>query len=201
MMVALVCGVAAFLLGAIPTGLWVGRWKGIDVRTQGSGNIGATNVWRVVGKIPGLLVLVVDVAKGWLPVAWIAPWVVGQWGGIGLETLKILVAVAAVSGHIWNPFLRWRGGRGVATGLGVLLGLDFRVGLAALGIWIVTVSLTRYVSVASMTAAFFSPFLIAAWKLPTLWVLGGVCVALAIIARHRPNIRRLLRKEEPRIGR
>ena len=192
---------AAYLIGSIPTGLWMGRLlKGVDVRRFGSGNVGATNVYRVVGKLPGLMVLLVDAAKGWVPVVLLAGPACGGGEGLGPESLKILLGMAAVAGHIWNPFLQFRGGRGVATGLGVLFALDPRVGACSLGVWLTTLVLTRYVSVASITAAFCAPFLILFLGHSTLWVLGGVAVSLAIIARHRPNLLRLLQGEEHRIS-
>lgn len=192
---------AAFLLGGIPTGIWVGYLvKGVDVRRYGSGNLGATNVSRTVGKLPGLLVLAVDMAKGWAPVVYF-PKLAALWGAGGSpEALTILVGVAAVAGHIWNPFLQFQGGKGVATSLGVLLGLDLAVGVAAVFVWILAAILTRYVSVASVSAALAAPFLIALLGLPISWVLGTIAVALSVIARHRSNFLRLLHGEEHRIG-
>ena len=190
MNLALYC--AAYLFGSIPTGVLVGRLRGVDVRRQGSGNIGATNVARVVGRLPGLLVLIVDVAKGWIPVA-----VLGSW----VPVSKILLGMAAVTGHVWNPFLQFQGGKGVATALGVLLGLDLRVALGTLGVWIAVAAVTRYVSVASVSAALAAPFLMLFFGLPTSWILGAIGVGLAIMARHRPNFLRLIHGEENRIGR
>lgn len=193
---------ASYLLGSIPTGFLVGRLaKGIDIRQHGSGNVGATNVVRVVGKLPGLLVLAVDVAKGWLPVVFLAPIAIHHGGHpISPGAVKLLIGLAAVAGHIWNPFLQFQGGRGVATSLGFLLALDLRVALGALGVWCVMALVTRYVSVASISAALAAPFLMVFLGLSTFWVLGGIGVSLAIIARHRPNILRLLHGEEHRIG-
>ncbi len=197
-LIPLLC--AAYLLGSIPTGVLVGRFvKGVDVRQHGSGNVGATNVARVVGKVPGLLVLAVDMVKGWLPVAFFGP-VAVHWGsGVSADTARILLGVAAVAGHIWNPFLQFQGGKGVATALGVLFGLDRRIGFGALGVWVGVAVLTRYVSVASVSAAVAAPFLMALLALPTSWILGGIGVGLAIVARHRPNFLRLLHGEEHRM--
>ncbi len=201
-MILLTALCAAYLLGSIPTGVLVVRLtRGTDVRRQGSGNVGATNVYRVSGKLPGLFVLVVDLLKGWAPVALAADPVAALGAGLPAAGVKILLGVAAVGGHIWNPFLQFKGGKGVATALGVLLGLDPRVGLICLAIWIGVALLTRYVSVASVSAAFCAPFLISLLGLPTSWTLGAIAVALAIIARHRPNLLRLLHGEENRIGR
>lgn len=191
----------AYLLGSIPTGLILVRLtKGLDVRQHGSGNVGATNVARVAGKLPGLFVLIVDLLKGWAPVTVVAGQASALGAGVSAESLKILLGLAAVSGHIWNPFLQFKGGKGVATALGVLLGLDPRVGLACLAIWIGVVAATGYVSVASISAAFCAPFLFTLFGLPTAWALGAIAVALAIIARHRPNLLRLLHGEEHRFG-
>lgn len=200
-MIALSLISAAFLLGGIPTGIWVGYLaKGVDVRRYGSGNLGATNVSRTIGRLPGLLVLAVDMAKGWAPVVYF-PKLSALWGAGGsLETLMIFVGVAAVAGHIWNPFLQFQGGKGVATMLGVLLGLDLAVGVATVFVWILAAILTRYVSVASVSAALAAPFLIALLGLPTPWVLGAIAVSLSVIARHRSNFLRLLHGEEQRIG-
>lgn len=193
---------AAYLLGAIPTGLLIGRLaKGIDIRRHGSGNVGATNVARVVGRLPALFVLAVDVAKGWLPVVFLAPIAARISGApISPEAVKLLLGLAAVAGHIWNPFLQFQGGRGVATSLGLLLGLDLRVALSVLGVWVIVAWVSRYVSMASISAALAAPFLIAWLGLSVLWVLGAVGVSLAVIGRHRPNILRLLHGEEHRIG-
>lgn len=191
----------AYLMGAIPTGLIAGKLKGIDIRKQGSGNVGATNVYRVAGKLPGALVLIVDVAKGFLPVTLLTKWAVAMGiAGVSPDLFRILLGCAAVAGHIWNPFLQFSGGKGVATGAGVLFGLDFRVGLAAALIWALVMFLTRFVSVSSIASAFFAPFVMALLGLPTSCVLGGVFVGLAIIYRHRPNILRLLQGQEHRFG-
>lgn len=190
---------AAYLLGSIPTGVLIGRLKGIDVRKHGSGNVGATNVARVVGKLPGFLVLMVDVLKGWVPVVLLSRFG-GSTSGHAEETLKILLGMAAVAGHIWNPFLQFQGGKGVATALGVLFGLDRRIAVGTMGVWITVAAVTRYVSVASVSAALSAPFLMTFLRLPTLWILGGTGVSLAIIFRHRPNFLRLIHREEHKIG-
>lgn len=192
----------SYLMGSIPTGLLVVRLaRGLDVRQHGSGNVGATNVYRIAGKLPGVFVLIVDLLKGWAPVALVAGQAAALGAGLPAPTLKILLGAAAVAGHIWNPFLQFKGGKGVATALGVLFGLDPRVGLGCLAVWIGVVALTRYVSIGSVTAAFSAPFLMSLLGLPTAWTLGAIAVVLAIIARHRPNLLRLLHGEEHRVGR
>lgn len=190
----------AYLMGSIPTGLIAGRLKGVDVRKHGSGNVGATNVARVAGKLPGLLVLGVDALKGWLPVALLAPKAVELGSPLPVDSLRILLGVAAVAGHIWNPFLQFQGGKGVATATGVLIALDWRVALGTFVVWLAAAWRTRYVSVASIASALAAPLLMLLFGAPTGWVLGCIGVSLAILWRHRPNILRLLQHEEHRIG-
>ena len=190
----------SYLLGSIPAGFVIGKLKGIDVRSQGSGNVGATNVNRVVGKLPGLVVLVVDVWKGWFPASVLGSLAAAH-GASSPATARILLGLAAVAGHIWNPFLNFKGGKGVAAALGVLLGLNPLLAAAAVGVWIAAAAATRYVSVASVSAAVSAPFIMLLIGSPTAWILGGIAVALAITARHRSNFLRLLHGEEHRLGR
>lgn len=200
-MMPLIAGLcAAYLAGSIPTGVWVGWLRGVDVRRQGSGNVGATNVARVAGKLPGMLVLAVDIAKGWAPVALLAPWLAETDAAPAAEWIPVILGAAAVAGHIWNPFLQFRGGKGVATALGVLLALDPKAGLGSALVWGMAAISTRYVSVASIAAALATPVLLLLLGRPASWVLGTIAVACAVIARHRPNILRLLHGEEHRIG-
>ena len=199
-MIELTAFCLAYLMGSIPSGVVAGRLKGVDIRRHGSGNVGATNVARVAGKLPGALVLLVDVAKGWVPVTLLASKAVGFGASTPESFLQIELGVAAVAGHIWNPFLQFRGGKGVATALGVLLGLDWRIGAGSLAIWLLVAYVTRYVSVASISAALSAPFLMAFLGKSSLWLFGSMGVSLAILWRHRPNILRLLHREEHRIG-
>ncbi len=196
--------VLGFFLGSLPIGLWWGQVsKGIDVREHGSGNIGATNVYRTLGAKAALGVLVLDAGKGAL----------GPLFALILEAADWwipIVGVAAVLGHCFSPFLFFRGGRGIATSLGVLLVLDWRVGLSCLGVWIIIIVATRYVSVGSIAACLCVPltFVLFEWvlKLPApagtrlANLIAGSVVAGVAIARHGPNIKRLARGEEHRIG-
>lgn len=189
----------SYLLGAIPTGVLMGRLFRVDIRQYGSGNVGATNVTRVLGKLPGLIVLLIDTAKGWVPAAWIAARA-ARMGAAGGDWLPISLGMAAVAGHIWNPLLRFQGGKGVATALGVLLGLDIWIGVGTAGVWLWVAFFTRYVSVASVSSALVAPLLLAVFGFPISWVLGGIAVSLAILWRHRSNFLKLLHGEENRIG-
>ncbi len=202
---------AAYLVGAIPFGFLIARAKGVDLRTRGSGNVGATNVGRVVGRKWGWLCFVLDVGKGLLPVL-LAGTCLKRAGELTAwrQSAWLAVAFAAIAGHVFTFWLRFRGGKGVATSLGVLLGFwpyfTF-AGLAALGVWVAVVLTGRYVSLASITAAaafpllFLAACLIAPWPIARLWPLLAFAVAMAalVIARHRTNIARLLAGTESKI--
>jgi acyl phosphate:glycerol-3-phosphate acyltransferase len=196
--------ISAYLLGSIPTGFLVAKAKGVDIRTMGSGNIGATNVFRIVGKTAGAFVLLADAAKGWLAVcvaaAFFAGWASQRAGSPSLEWFKLGAGVAAILGHNYTCWLRFKGGKGIATSAGVLLGLVPLALLVALGVWIVVFALSRYVSLASISAAAVLPF--AVWLLgysPKLIAFMAALAALAIY-KHKANIQRLMKGTENRIG-
>ncbi len=196
------CGaVLAYFLGSFPTSYLAGRaLKGIDIRQHGSGNVGATNAYRVIGKGPGLFVLVVDLAKGWAAAGPLASHVLRLGAPLPPETIQSLFGLCAVCGHIWSPFLRFRGGKGVATATGVLLALSpVLAGLAVL-VWMGVAMITRYVSVSSIVAVTAVPLVMAVTAQPASWVAVSVILCLIIVAKHRPNIDRLRRRQEPRIG-
>ncbi|ADU51221.1 acyl-phosphate glycerol-3-phosphate acyltransferase [Thermaerobacter marianensis DSM 12885] len=180
----------AYLLGSLPFGLWlVKATRGVDIRRYGSGNIGTTNVLRVAGPRVAALVLLADAAKGWLPV------VLARVAALG-EPAAVLAGVAAMAGHSWSVWLGGKGGKGVATGLGVLLGLDYRAALAAFVVWIVVVAASRYSSLGSMAAAVSVPLWMALWQAPAAHLAFAVAAAVVVVVRHRANIGRLLRGEE-----
>ena len=202
MLVDLAGAVVAYLVGAFPTSYLMGRLvKGIDIRQHGSGNAGATNTARVVGTGPGLVVLLVDIGKGWGPVACLAPWVQHGGGWLSGETAQALFGFCAVCGHLWSPWLGFQGGKGVATATGVLLGLAPPVaGLAAV-VWLAVAATTRYVSVSSIAAVTVVPVLMALTARPLSWVMVSAVLCVLIVAKHRVNLVRLLRHEESRLGR
>ncbi|MBN1825978.1 MAG: glycerol-3-phosphate 1-O-acyltransferase PlsY [Candidatus Eisenbacteria bacterium] len=190
----------AYLLGSVPLGYWIPRaMHGIDIRTVGSGNTGFTNVYRAVGVVPGLIVLVADVAKGALAV------LIARAAGEGAGLIA-LAGAAAVAGHIWSLFLRFRGGKGVATAAGVLfsiLPIEAALSLAVFG---VTVAAGRYISLGSVAAALSFPIwtLILGSRAPNgvepPYLALAVVIAALITVRHRANIRRLLAGKESRFS-
>jgi glycerol-3-phosphate acyltransferase PlsY len=188
--------VASYLLGAIPTSYLVGRWvRGLDLRREGSGNLGATNAFRVLGWRLAVPVLIADLLKGWGPAFFFA-----RWAGVG-PVWALAFGAAAIVGHVFSVYMRFRGGKGVATSGGVLLALAPWAALTGLVAWICLVALTRIVSVASIAAAFSVPLVV--WVTQgvgaILWLSLGLMVF--VIYAHRANIRRLLRGEEHRFGR
>lgn len=186
--------VGAYLLGSLPFGVLVGRlWAGVDIRDHGSGNIGFTNMLRVLGPLPGLLVLIGDVAKG----------AAGAYLGrtlTGSDLAALLAAVASVAGHNWSIFLRFRGGRGVNTTAGAFGYLAPQPILAAFTVWALVVILTRYVSLASIIAALTAPIFMWVFGYPYPYVAFMLLAAVFIVFRHRANIKRLLQGTESKIG-
>lgn len=183
----------AYLVGCIPTGLLLTRRAGIDVRTVGSGNIGATNVTRAAGRRLGLLTLLGDALKGAVPTA-----VAVALGAT--DALVASVAVATVVGHVFPITLGLRGGKGVATALGALLVLSPVVALAATVLFAGLFGATRRVSVGSLGAAVATPVALVLGHAPRAHVIGMLVVGLLILLRHRENIARLVEGTEPRFG-
>jgi acyl phosphate:glycerol-3-phosphate acyltransferase len=183
----------SYLLGSIPTGYIVGALSGIDIRKVGSGNIGATNVARVVGKKRGLLTLIVDVGKGFIPV-FVAGWLELS------HTAVALVAILAFLGHLYPVFLKFQGGKGVATALGALLALAPMGTVILMVVFALVAVSSRLVSLSSIVAALAAP--ITLWSLfyPPSVIATGVFFAVMILVRHRDNIQRLFAGTEPRFG-
>lgn len=196
--------VAAYFLGSIPTGYLVGRAKGIDIRTVGSGNIGATNVMRALGKPAGIAVLLLDALKGYAAVAWVCPSVLKMFNGPAaeVETLSVIAGIAAVLGHNYTCWLKFKGGKGIATSAGAYLALaPLAVGIAVAA-FVLAAVLTRYVSIGSIAASVALPA--AVWCLPgNNLFLRLVTTALGAMAiyKHKSNIKRLMAGTESRIGR
>jgi len=186
--------IGAYLLGSIATAIVVSRLLGLpDPRTMGSGNPGATNVLRTGHKGAALATLLGDLLKGLLPIALARLLEVG-------ELTLIATALAAFLGHIYPVFFQFRGGKGVATALGVLLGLAPGLGLAVLGVWLLVAATLRYSSLAALIAAATAPVIAWGLGLGTTVIIGVTGMSALLILRHRSNIQRLLNGTEDRIG-
>ena len=184
-----------YLLGSIPSGYLAGRWcKGIDLRELGSGSTGATNVLRQVGKGPALVVFVIDVAKGAAAVLIAGSLLPGH------DWIQVLAGLTALAGHIWPVWLGFKGGKAVATGLGMFLGLAWPVGLACFGIFLTTLTLFRIVSLSSVVAAISLPLLMAAGTDGSAKVVVALVAMALVIWRHRSNLQRIVAGTEPKIG-
>jgi len=191
--------VLAYLLGAVPMGLIVSRLRGLDLRRHGSGNIGATNAGRVLGRRYAVLVVALDFAKGGVPV-WVARSVLGERASAAV----LWCAVAAVAGHVFPVYLRFRGGKGVATAAGAFFALQPIAAAVALTAWFAVLLASRYVSMASLVGAWLYPFAVALLSPPREAAplsAAASAVALLITFRHRTNLQRLWCGQEPKIGR
>ena len=192
----------AYLIGSIPTGYIFGKvLKGIDIREYGSGNVGATNVFRSVGKVPGIIVLVLDLVKGLVAVTLI-PYLVrlvftepAVYGSVYLISL----GAAAIVGHIWTCFLRFRGGKGVATTAGVMIGLYPVVFFIGLAVWVIFVLIWKYVSLASIAAAVSLPVIALIMGKDIATIVFFSILAILGTYSHRANIKRLLQGTESKI--
>lgn len=191
---------AGYLLGSIPFGLLVARFRGIDIREHGSGNIGATNVWRVLGRKWGLLVFALDALKGWLAVDLAMRWLPAP-GPEGAVLSGLAAALACVLGHSFPVWLRFRGGKGVATTAGILVSLMPLAAGVALVVWGAVFFLGRYVSLASIAAAVALPLGVALLGGGRYLLAFSVIVAALVIWRHRSNIQRLRAGTENRFER
>jgi len=185
----------AFFLGSLPFGHWLALRLGVDLRKQGSGNTGATNVSRVLGKKWGYLVFALDFAKGWIPV------VLAIRSGNLSDSWVVGTGVCAVLGHVFSPWLGFRGGKGVATSSGILIGLSPSVSLGVGVIWWIVFQFSRTVSVASLSAATAFPILVA-WLCPQRTALQWAALGMAglVWIRHRDNIQRIFRGKENRFS-
>jgi len=186
----------SYILGSIPTGFLIGKYlKNIDLRTLGSGSTGATNVLRNVGKWPALFVFLIDVGKGLIAVKIAQHYT-------DLRLLEVIAGIFAIAGHIWPIWLKGKGGKAVATGLGMFLALSWKVGLASLGIFLIVLAKTKFVSLSSISAAILLPFFMFFYlgKFIHPYFFISVIVAVLVIWKHRTNITRLFKGEESKIN-
>lgn len=191
----------SYLIGSIPTAYIFGKWlKNIDIRKHGSGNVGATNVFRVLGKEAGIAVLSLDILKGVLAVA-----VIADICGLTISWQRIVLGVCVVAGHNWTVFLRFKGGKGIATSLGVLIGLTARIVsirpvlVATLVVWTISFLATTIVSIASILAAITLPISMVVTNQSLDLILLGVVFCVFVVLRHRTNIKRILNGHEPQV--
>ena len=203
-LICVLTAIGAYLLGSIPFGFLVAKARGVDIRNAGSGNIGATNALRVLGKPAGIAVLLLDALKGYAAVAWLTVLVLKGTNGTepAAGILPVIAGVGAVLGHNYTCWLKFKGGKGIATTAGVYLALAPWALLIALVVFLLAVAVTRYVSVGSIAAAIALPA--AVWIiLPGETCLGFVTTALGVLAiyKHKTNIQRLRAGTENRLGR
>ncbi len=192
--------ISAYLIGSIPTAYILGRLiKGIDIRRFGSGNIGATNTFRVMGKAPGLVVLAIDILKGFICVSYIADLFLYISPAARPELYKVLVGLATITGHNWTVFLKFKGGKGVATSAGVVIGLIPKIFWFGFSVWLIVFALTGFVSLASIIASVSIPVFTLIFGEPTEIIVFMSLLCLAIVYKHRSNIQRLKSGEEKRI--
>jgi len=189
-MLWLVLLIASYLIGSIPFGFIVARLKGIDITKQGSGNIGATNVWRTMGPAPGLFVLVMDALKG------VAGVMLGRQAGI--EGFELLTGMGALLGHAFPVYIGFKGGKIIATGAGVMTALAPPVILSAFIVFSVVVLVSRYISLGSICAALSVPVFLAIFQYNWMYIIFGATLCLFAIIKHIPNIKRLKEGTESR---
>ncbi len=194
----------SYLLGAFPAGLLVGKMvKGIDVRDYGSGNIGASNVWRTMGPLWGIGVFLFDFCKGYIPTLLTSRMHTAAQDSISHSIspwLVVGVGMAAILGHNFSPFLRFKGGKGVATSLGVVYGLSPEAAALGFAVWLVCLAVTRYISVSSIVAAVVTSVALLALHRDLPHALFALLVALFVVVKHRANMARVTAGTEPKVS-
>ncbi|GBD99908.1 glycerol-3-phosphate acyltransferase [bacterium BMS3Abin07] len=193
-MILMLLAISAFLTGSIPVGLIVARSKGIDIRTKGSGNIGATNILRNIGKKEALITLIGDISKGVIPV-------LVAWKFFPDDTRVGIIGLSAIAGHDFSIFLKFRGGKGVATSLGVLLAYSPFAALATAAIWIIVLVISKISSLSAILAFLLLPLTIFIIDNTEGKFLISLIIAALIIIKHKDNIKRLINGEESRMVR
>lgn len=191
--------IVAYLLGSVPSSIWVGKWFfGVDVRDFGSKNAGATNTFRTIGKRAGFPVLFFDIFKGWASVYFISKYSSYIAGSDAYINLQMVIGIAAVLGHVFPIYERFKGGKGVATLLGIVLAINFPAAAVCFGIFVIVYLLSQYVSLGAIVSA-------ASFPLVTIFVFKtesnsliyfSIALAILVVVRHRKNIERLLKHEE-----
>lgn len=198
--------IISYLIGSIPTAYILGRLlKGIDIRKFGSGNVGATNALRVLGKPAGITVLVLDILKGFIVVSFLGDFLALKTTYVSEQIQRIILGLSVVSGHNWTVFLRFRGGKGIATTFGVLLGLAFRIeglkvilGMSVLT-WLLVFVITKIISLASILTGITLPVYMMLFKQSQILFFLSLILSILIILRHIANLKRLLQGKEPHL--
>lgn len=198
--------ITSYLIGSIPTAYIFGRLlKGIDIRKFGSGNVGATNALRVLGKTAGITVLILDALKGFVCIFVLGNFLALKVTHIPDETSLVILGLSCICGHNWTVFLRFKGGKGIAATLGVLIGLAFKISSlkAVLGLllltWLVIFIIGRIVSLASVLTGIAMPVYMLLFRQPAILISLSIILSLFIILRHKSNLKKILRGEEPRL--
>jgi len=198
--------IISYLVGSIPTAYIFGRLlKGIDIRKFGSGNVGATNALRVLGRGPGISVLALDILKGFIVVTLLADILSSAVTGVSVETLRIIFGLSCICGHNWTVFLRFKGGKGIATTFGVLLGLAIKIGglkvILALSVitWLIIFFMSRIVSLSSVITGIALFVYMFAFKQSNTLKFLSIILAIFIIIRHKSNLIRIFQGKEPRL--
>lgn len=207
-MLAIITGMlVSYLLGSLPTAYIFGRLlKGIDIRNFGSGNVGATNALRVLGRGPGIAVLILDMLKGFLSVAFLGGIIADKTTYIPQDLLYIILGISCICGHNWTVFLRFKGGKGIATTFGALAGLAVKIsgiklifGLVVLT-WLIIFIICRIVSLASILSGIALPIYMLLFRQEPVLIASGILLSLFILLRHKSNLTRLLQGKEPRLN-
>ncbi len=201
-MTGLIIGILfSYLLGSIPTGYLFGKFvKGIDIREHGSGNLGATNVFRVLGVNWGILTLILDILKGFAAVTLISQFFFVE-NIFTIQDYEVICGFFAIVGHIWTIFLGFKGGKGVATSTGVFFGICWQAALTVLLIFLIVLWLSRYVSLSSICAAIALPIFIKIFSDVKVYLIVSMVLSVIIVIKHKPNIKRLILGTENRVGR
>lgn len=196
----------AYLFGSIPTAVWLGQgFYGIDIREYGSGNAGATNTFRVLGKKAGIAVMVIDIFKGWTSTnlaAFIGLSVTGPQDSVQFVNYQLALGITAVLGHLFPIFAGFRGGKGIATLFGMILAVHFQAAIICVVVFVVVLSISKYVSLSSISAGFSFPLsIVFVFHSPIRSILlYGMCICVLILVTHQKNIERLLRGSESRVN-
>ncbi len=194
--------VFAYLIGSVPTSVWLGKYyHGIDIREHGSGNAGATNTFRIFGKKLGITVLIIDIIKGWIAVKLFYVLYESGQSVDELFNLKIRLGICALLGHVFPIYVGFKGGKGVATLLGIILALNHEAALMSIGVFLIVFLITRYVSLSSILAGLFFPvvvMVISKTSQPAM-VVFALMISVAVVITHQKNIERLLSNKESRV--